>query len=290
MLAGPVARAEPALEQHVTNVAGNVAEPRPASSVVLVRPSAAGAAEPFEVYMIRRKKTMRFLGGFYAFPGGKVDAHDASVEMLAAVRGLDQHDAERIFPGSHGYPALAFWITAVRELWEETGLVLACDAAGRAVGPATASVEEAIERGRLRLIAGEPFTGVLAAAGWHADLRSLRYLSHFITPRTSPIRFSARFFLSDVPAGQTPRLFTEETSEALWIHPGEGYERFLARDMQMAEPAEYALAYLAQFPSLDALWAAHADGTHKFHGIVDRIEFWQDFDWRTHRWTTSKTD
>ena len=116
------------------------------------------------------------------------------------------------------------------------------------------------------------------------DLRPLRHLSHFITPRSSPIRFSARFFLCPLPAGQEPRLFTEETSEGFWIAPGEGYRRFLADEMKMAEPAEYGLGYLAQFESLDGLWAAHADGQHKFHGIVDRIDaFWEGFDWKQNR-------
>ena len=116
-------------------------------------------------------------------------------------------------------------------------------------------------------------------------MRPLAYLSHFVTPRTSPIRFAARFFLGALPPGQEPRLFTEETSEGFWIHPGEGYRRFVAGEMAMAEPAEYGLAYVAQFESLDALWAAHADRRHKFHGIIDRIDvFWEKFDWRESRW------
>src|SRR2546427_84301 len=82
--------------------------------------------------------------------------------------------------------------------------------------------------------------------GWYCDLRSLRYLSHFITPISSPIRFTARFFLGPIPASQEPRLFTEETSEGFWIFPGEGYRRFLAGEMKMAEPAESVLAYRDQ--------------------------------------------
>ena len=57
-----------------------------------------------------------------------------------------------------------------------------------------------------------------------------------------------------LPAGQTPRLYTEETSEGFWIHPAAGYRRFLAKEMAMAEPAEYGLAYIAQFRSVDELW------------------------------------
>ena len=108
-----------------------------------------------------------------------------------------------------------------------------------------------------------------------------------MTPKTSPIRFTARFFLCRLPPGQAPRLYTEETSEGFWIHPGDGYRRFLAHEMAMAEPAEYGLAYIAQFRSVSELWAACDDNREKFTGVVDRIEFqfWKDFDWRAGRWT-----
>ncbi len=259
-------------------------EPKPAASVVLVREAPPGSPEPLEVYMIRRNRGMKFLGGYYAFPGGKVDPADGSPAALARCRGVETAEAETIFPGHEGAPALAFWVTAVRELLEESGVLLACDEAGRALDPATPHIREAIERCRKALMAGEPFATLIAREGWYCDLRPLRYLSHFITPISSPIRFTARFFVGPIPPGQEPRLFTEETSEGFWIHPGEGYRRFLSGEMKMAEPAEYGLAYLAQFTSLDDLWAAHDDGRPKFHGIVDRIHvFWEKFDWKQNR-------
>jgi 8-oxo-dGTP pyrophosphatase MutT (NUDIX family) len=259
--------------------------PRPAASVLLVRPTAPGAREPFEVYLIRRQKSMKFLGGFYAFPGGRVDEADGAPESLARCRGLTAEEAETIFPGGDR-PALAYWVTAARELLEESGLLLACQADGRAVDVADGAHLTAIERMRQGLMAGEAsWAALLARASWYCDLRPLRYLSHFITPTASPIRFSARFFLCPLPTGQTPRLYTEETSEGFWIAPGEGYRRFAAGQLAMAEPAEYGLAYLAQFESLEDLWAAHADGRHKFDGIIDRIDvFWKGFDWRRNRW------
>src|SRR5438876_881481 len=195
-----------AMNSQAMNSPGPVpVEPKPAASVVLVRPAPPGASEAIEVYMIRRQRSMKFLGGFYAFPGGKVDPAD-------------------------GAPA------------------------------------------------------ALAREGWACDLSGLRYLSHFITPRSSPIRFTARFFLCRVPVDQEPRLFTEETSEGFWIHPGHGYRRFLAGEMEMAEPAEYGLAWVAQFHSIEELWAAHADGRPKFDGIIDRLDAsWESFDWKQNR-------
>src|ERR1700675_4319279 len=259
-------------------------EPKPAASVLLVRPAPADTPEPIEVYMIRRNKGMKFLGGYYAFPGGKVDVADGNAASAMCCSGLGVEEAERIFPGDD-VPAIAYWVTAVRELLEETGLLLVCDADGRSVDANSPAVAPLVEDVRGRLMAGEALADLLAGLGWFCDLRPLRYLSHFITPRSSPIRFSARFFLCPVPDGQAPRLFTEETSEGFWIAPGEGYRRFLATEMAMAEPAEYGLGYLAQFGSLDDVWTAHADGRHKFHGIVDRIDaFWEGFDWKANRW------
>jgi 8-oxo-dGTP pyrophosphatase MutT (NUDIX family) len=262
------------------------AEPRPAASVMLVRESPAGAPEPIEVYMIRRHRGMKFLGGYYAFPGGRVDAADGVAESLARCWGMTEAEAARRFPATAGAPPLAFWMTAVRELLEESGILLACDEGGAPIDDASSAVLDAIERCRTALMAGAaPFEALLAREGWYADTRPLRYLSHFVTPRTSPIRYAARFFLCLAPPAQEPRLFTEETSEGFWIHPGEGYRRFLADEMAMAEPAEYGLAYLAQFASLDELRQSLADDREKFHGIVHCIDsFWEGFDWKAARW------
>src|SRR5689334_22403947 len=171
-------------------------EPRPAASVIIVRDAARGAPEPIEVYMIRRKRSMKFLGGFYAFPGGKVDPGDAAPVLLAGCRGLDAAGAGACFPAQNGLPPLAFWIAAVRELLEESGVLLACDESGGVVDPREPSVAARSDAARQTLVAGgADFRALLGDAGWRCDLRPLRYLSYFVTPRTSPIRFGARFFL-----------------------------------------------------------------------------------------------
>ena len=245
------------------------AVPRPAASVLLVRE---GARAPIEVYMIRRDPRMRFLGGYYAFPGGKVDEGDGLPALLARCRGVPAEEAARVVPATDGVPPLAFWVTAARELVEETGILAACDAAGRPVDVGAAPVAERVAalRGALMSRSGA-LAELLEAEGWWLDLARFRYLSHFITPPSSPIRFTARFFLAPVPAGQAPHLYTEEASEGLWIEPVAGVAGYEEGRMPMAEPAESGLRYLAEFASLDALWAAHADGRHKFHGIADRI-------------------
>jgi 8-oxo-dGTP pyrophosphatase MutT (NUDIX family) len=238
--------------------------------VLLVRP---GTGSPIEVYMIRRRQSMRFLGGYYAFPGGKVEAGDADPGAFDRCRGLPPLEAERIIPSPDGIPALAFWVSAGRELLEEAGLLFACGEDDRPLDARHPAVARRVDRMRQALLAAEAtFHGLLEREGWWLDLGGLRYLSHFITPPSSPIRFSARFFLARLPAGQRLGLLGEEASEGFWIAPGEGYRRFRRGDMPMADPADCGLAYLSQFDSLDALWEAHADGRHKFHGILDRVE------------------
>jgi 8-oxo-dGTP pyrophosphatase MutT (NUDIX family) len=244
------------------------AEPRPAASVLLVR---SGASVPVEVYMIRRQQSMRFLGGYYAFPGGKVDPDDARPEIVARCTGLDSSDAARLLLSADGIPSLAFWIAAARELLEEAGVLIACGRDGRPVDASDPAVASAIERIRDALLAGTgPLDALLESPDWYLQLAPLRYLSHFVTPPSSPIRYTARFFLAPVPDGQQVLVGSHEASEGFWIAPAEGHRRFSLGEMKMAEPAYSALAYLSGFESLEALWAAHADGQPKFHGIVNR--------------------
>ena len=257
------------------------AVPRPAASVLLVRESGVPDS-PIEVYMIRRNRGMRFLGGFYAFPGGKVDPADGDAEALERVRGVAPADAAACFDVSGAPVPIAYWVTAARELLEETGVLYACDGGGRPIDPRAPGVRGAIEACRRDVMEGASFADALARRGWWSDLGALRYLSHFTTPPRSPVRFTARFFVCPLPGGQEPRLYTEETSEGFWIAPAEAYWRFIDDRMAMAEPAEYALAYLSQFGSLAELWAAHADRRARFEGtshLSDAI----DPAWRTFR-------
>jgi hypothetical protein len=143
---------------------------------------------------------------------------------------------------------------------------------GRPIAAGDARVAARVEGVRGALLAGGALGPLLAEQGWHLDLAPFRYLSHFITPPSSPIRFTARFFLAPVPAGQDVRLGSDEASEGFWIAPAEGHARWRRGEMPMAEPADCGLGYLAEFPSLETLWTAHADGRHKFHGILDRVQ------------------
>src|SRR2546425_6611246 len=146
--------------------------------------------------MIRRQRSMKFLGGFYAFPGGKVDPADGSPAALARCHGLDTVGAETVFRGDDAAPALAFWVAAVRELLEESGVLLACDGHGRPLDAREPAVAARIERCRKALMAGgAPLAEPPARGGWYCGPGGLPNPSHFITPRPSPLPFSAALFL-----------------------------------------------------------------------------------------------
>src|SRR6185369_16368372 len=128
------------------------ARARPASTVLLVRADARGA---FEVLLTRRPDGMRFLGGFYVFPGGSIEAQDRSETVLRRCRGLSSAEAEKILGDHSGADlALAHWIAGIRELFEEVGIVLLNDATGAEIGGDSQSSQR-FEAARRAIVAGE---------------------------------------------------------------------------------------------------------------------------------------
>ena len=189
------------------------AEPRPAASVLLVRP---GQDAPLEVYMIRRQKSMRFLGGFYAFPGGKVDPEDALPALHGRCRGLDPAARGAAIPSADG-------ASRARLLGRRGARAPRGDRRPGRPGRGRA-------RHRLRRPGGGGASGVHAPRrdrvagtprraprrrGLVPRPRAAQIPLALHHPPSSPIRFSARFFLAPVPAGQRAHLHEEEASEGL---------------------------------------------------------------------------
>src|SRR5262249_17252466 len=118
--------ADEAADGQVSAAMKAVVTPRPAATVTLVR----DGAEGLEVLMMRRTLQSGFVPGNYVFPGGSVDRADADAAVYACCDGLDDAAASgRLGIAEHG---LAYWVAAIRESFEEAGLLLARDAAGRA--------------------------------------------------------------------------------------------------------------------------------------------------------------
>ena len=173
-----------------------------------------------EVFMLKRSAKSEFVPDTYVFPGGAVDDADRDDPDLPAICvGLDDADASRQLNIDHG--GLAYWVAAVRECFEEAGVLLANDDSGN-VSMADDDVHDRFETHREQVYRGERrLADVVADEGLRLDLDELRYVSHWITPVGPPKRFDTRFFLAVMPENQRPAHDGGETVDSVWIRPAD---------------------------------------------------------------------
>ena len=213
--------------------------PRPAATLLLMR-EAAGAPE---VFMLQRTSKAAFLPGAFVFPGGALDADDASERAARRVRGLDDAQASvRLGVPSGG---LAYWIAAARECFEESGILLAFDRKERPVDPQRA---DALEPLRNELNAGSfLFSEFLEREDLYIHAQDIAYYSHWITAPGRARRFSTRFFVACAPAGQHGAHDRSETVHSVWVSPREALERDRRKEIELIFPTRSTLADLANF-------------------------------------------
>ncbi len=198
-----------ALNRFAADPAGR--PPRPSATVVVVRESPAGP----EVLLLRRAERGDMNSGAWVFPGGLVDAGDAACGACAD--GLDDAGANaRLGVASGG---LAFYVAAVRECFEECGLLFAGDTPGRLADEATVA---RLERWRGPLHRGETsFSDFCAEQGLRLALDRLVYCAHWVTPVGLPKRFDTRFFAAEAPPAQPAAHDEGETVEHRWLRPAD---------------------------------------------------------------------
>jgi 8-oxo-dGTP pyrophosphatase MutT (NUDIX family) len=224
---------------------------------MLLRDTEAGP----EVFMLRRTLKAVFVGGFYVFPGGAVDDADRAPDVEGGCLGLTDADAsEQLLLPSGG---LAFWVAAVRECFEEAGVLLAVGADGDVVDlgdPETAARFEthrrAVHRGERRLIE------ICAEEDLHLDVGNIQYVSHWITPEGEPRRFDTRFFVARAPLAQEPLHDDHETIASLWLRPSDALERQRQGELAMITPTLTNLDYLTPFATADDALADAATIRH----------------------------
>lgn len=228
--------------------------PRPSASVVLLRDVAGAAGERgegvqggqgggVEVLMLRRHAESESYADAFVFPGGKTDGADAA---LAVEAHLDQPLAvlhQRL--GESGIDAATaggFFVAALRETFEESGLLLVQDASAGLLAEAAA-----------RLAAGVPFNALLAELGLRLQASALLPWSRWITPqRGLNKRFDTRFFAARAPAQGIARHDGRETTEAVWLRPRPALERYWNGDIVLAAPQVMTLAHLSRFATVDS--------------------------------------
>ncbi len=227
---------------------------RLASTILLVRDAAPPGAG-IEVFMEKRHLQSGFVGGAYVFPGGRVDPEDAIDPARCA--GLDEATAnQRLGLASGG---LAHFVAAVRECFEEAGVLLAYDRTGALLDFADPAVEAHFKDLRDQLNAKT--TSIQAIADQN-DLRlatdRIAYWSHWITPLGEPRRFDTRFFVTRAPEGQIAAHDDWELTSSAWVTPATAIERALRREWMIIFPTLVNLRALGRHSTADAAvaWAA----------------------------------
>ena len=212
------------------------AKPRLSAGVVPCRYNAGGG---FEIYWVRRSRKLRFMGGWHAFPGGRLADSDANAPLAGELP-----DA-RIY-GNSGPPA-AHPACALRELFEETGLL----AARGGLPPAAALAEV-----RAALLADNmDFSAWLRERGLRLDLPRLRYAGRWVTPPLSRMRYDATFFLLEWPRQESlqPTVIPGELVSGEWVRPEAALSRWEAGEAKLAQPTLQTLRILAAHGVEDGL-------------------------------------
>ncbi len=212
----------------------SASQPRDAASVILLRRAASG----FEVFLLRRRKGASFMASAFVFPGGGAEP---------------------------GEPLDA---CAARELFEEAGVLLTrpADRAGRET---LRVLGEQLAELRDKILAGENATKLLEDVGltWWTEV--LVPWSHWITPSLEPRRFSARFYVCELPSGQIPKFDDVETVEQVWARPQDAIAR--AAELALPPPQLRTLWELAEHSTIEQVLAAGRARSGELHPILPRV-------------------
>jgi glyoxylase-like metal-dependent hydrolase (beta-lactamase superfamily II)/8-oxo-dGTP pyrophosphatase MutT (NUDIX family) len=221
-------------------VTSEVVEPRPAATVVLVRSGRDG----LEALLTQRPSTMVFAPDMYVFPGGRVDTADADPSLVVRSARSPAEAADVLGGDLDPDVALAAHHAAIRELFEEAGVLLA----------ETSASEAELAAGRSALLSG---TTTLAELADRCDLRTrtdlLVPLSRWVTPPMLPRRFDTRFFVALLPDGVEPSFEGGEVVAHTWLRPAEALDAMARGDISMWLPTSTTLQQLEHAGSIEEI-------------------------------------
>ena len=205
--------------------------PAPAATLVLIRDRPGGG---IECLLMQRHQKSKFAAGAFVFPGGKIETDDNPEDAAAWCRGLDMATAAgRLNLESAPRTALGYWIGAIRETFEEAGLLLAVDAGGRdaaVAAPRLAEYRKACQSDN------RAFWSLLRNEGLQLATDRLVYFAHWITPEDQPLRFDTRFFAAPAPAGQEATGDEYEMTDLRWLAPAEAVAASQRGEIMLRNP------------------------------------------------------
>ncbi|MET8980815.1 NUDIX hydrolase [Streptomyces sp. NPDC004539] len=211
-------------------------EPRRAATVMLLKDTAAGPV----VHLLRRRTSMAFAAGAYAYPGGGVDPRDddRTVRWAGPTRAWW---ADRL--GTDDASAQAIVCAAVRETYEEAGVLLAGPTADSVIEDTTGDDWEA---DRAALVARElSFAEFLDRRGLVLRSDLLGAWTRWITPEFEPRRYDTWFFAAALPAGQRTRNASTEADRTVWLRPAAAAQAYDRGELTMMPPTIATLRQLA---------------------------------------------
>jgi 8-oxo-dGTP pyrophosphatase MutT (NUDIX family) len=224
---------------------------------------AAGAGRP-EVYLLRRQRTMAFAAGMTVFPGGRVDATDSTVADSWSGPSPEWFGGRL---GCSAETAAAYVAAAVRETFEESGVLLAGPSKDSVVGDTTGADWEA---DRVALETRElGFSEFLHRRGLVLRADLLGPWAHWITPEFEPKRYDTAFFVAALPAGQVTRDVTSESDQVTWIRPADAVAAVDAGEMLMLPPTYLCCHELAQYDDVAAI--LDAAGEREIRAIMPTV-------------------
>ena len=222
------------------------ATPREAASVLLLRRV---AASPPAVYMIRRAAALRFLGGFYAFPGGVVEGQDYDMaQRYALTNGQVPDRGPARTKGRFEEVQVAHQVAAARELFEECNILLVKTRHEDRIDKSHLGRILGVSAYRELLLAGEMrFLDMLEREGLEVDLAALHSFARWVTPEGYPTRYDTRYFAAWFPEIQAPDPFAGEIEWEGWVRPGDALEAASSGEMPMVLSTVACLQQLQAF-------------------------------------------
>jgi 8-oxo-dGTP pyrophosphatase MutT (NUDIX family) len=213
---------------------------------------------PLEVLMVRRNLRADFVGGAHVFPGGGVDPADAGPEAESCARGRSDAEASQILEVGRG--GLAYWVAALRECFEEAGILLAVGEGSEDLLSLADPAEAARFARHRRDVNGgrRRFLDVCREEGLTLALDRVHYFAHWITPEGAPRRYDTRFFVAEAPPGQVPAHDEGETIDAQWLRPAVALARHRAGEIDLIFPTIRNLQAIGRFATSRQLVEAAA--------------------------------
>ncbi len=237
-------------------------EPKIAATVVLLRERVPDSESDddceFEVFMVKRHENTRFMSGHHVFPGGGLESQDMTQESRARTIGPDKAILNTVKEVCNEPSDL--WIIAIRELFEETGILIATKDKEHLIeineedGTKFKKYQEQLQSDR------ETMTNILTNENLYYAANHLKYFGRLITPKISPIRFDTQFFLCKFPQNQNINLFRDEITEELWGTPRFLLKLFRKKKIKIIFPQYSTLKRLRKFKTMHDAFSNSKNG------------------------------